>query len=122
MHAVNGELHWPVDKQEINRGPSGLNPIGHAISTFDPYSTVPLIVIISAFSYSAGNSLHSIGSHLGGGPFHLSSISQDNIARPIISNPSLHLYITVLRYPTDALTKSYDPCTIDAGRPHSISI
>lgn len=90
-HGASGALHWPVDKQEIYRGPSGLKPSGHTISAFEPYSMVPLIDTIFAFSYSSGSSSHSIGSHRGGGPFHRSSMSHVNIARPIISNPSLHL-------------------------------
>lgn len=90
MHGASGALHCPVDKQEINRGPSGLKPTEQTISALAPYSVVPLIETIRAFSYVSGNSSHSIGSQRGGGPSHLSSMSHVNIARPIISYPSLH--------------------------------
>lgn len=91
MQGVRGALHWPVDRQEMNLGPSGLNPFEQTISALAPYSVVPLTDTILEFSYTSGNNSHSIGSQRGGGPFHRSSISHVNIARPIISYPSLHL-------------------------------
>lgn len=85
IHGDSGALHCPVDKHVMNLGPSGLYPGAQTTSALAPYSVVPLIWTILAFSCTSGNSSHSIGSHLGGGPFHRSSMSHVSIARPIIS-------------------------------------
>lgn len=60
-----------------------------------------------------------MGSHLGGGPFHLSSVSQIKEDLPTTTNPSLQEYSTPDIKDLLPLTKRYCPFAIFAGEPHS---
>ena len=70
---------------------------------------------------NGGGGGHKIGSHRGGGPFHLSSTSHVKYVRPTLTKPSLQVYSTPLKYERVAFTNLYCPFVMEAGDPHSKS-
>ena len=72
----------------------------------------------SPWSMTGGGG-HRIGSHLGGGPFHRSSVSQMSDDLPTTTNPSLQEYSTPDMNDRVPFVSLYRPLAMLAGEPHS---